>query len=203
MDMMGKDFTYRDKIPVVVLGATGSVGQRFVELLTNHLWFELVGVAASERSVGKCYRDAVNWLMPTPLDETIGALQVQPCEPGMKGAIVFSALDSSIAGEVETRFADAGYIVVSNASNHRMDVDVPLLIPEVNVDHLALLQQQKFQRGKIVTNPNCCVIGLSMALKPLHELFGIEAVNVVTLQSISGAGYPGVPSLDILDNIIL
>lgn len=200
--MMSYEFQYRDKIPVVILGATGSVGQRFVQLLASHPWFHIIALAASERSVGKTYKEAVNWLMPTLLPEAIGEMRVVACEPDMKGVIAFSGLDSSVAGDVERRFAEAGFVVVSNSSNHRMASDVPLLIPEVNSSHLELLKQQKFPQGKIVTNPNCTVIGLAMALKPLQDAFGIEAVHVVTMQAVSGAGYPGVASLDILDNVI-
>lgn len=190
------------KIPVGILGATGSVGQRFVQLLLDHPWFEIAALAASERSVGKAYREAVNWLLPTPLPEAIGKMKVLPCTANLPCEIVFSALDASVAGEIETEFAQAGYIVHSNARNHRMRPDVPLLVPEVNSDHLALLSEQKYPKGRIITNGNCSVIGLSVALKPLLDAFGLEAVHVVTLQAISGAGYPGVASLDIIDNVI-
>lgn len=190
------------KIPVAILGATGSVGQRFIELLIDHPWFEIASLAASERSAGKPYREAAHWLMSTPLPENIGSLVLEPCEPGLRGSLVLSALDSSVAGPIETRFAEAGYIVVSNARNHRMQSDVPLLIPEVNSAHLDLLSMQKFSKGKIITNPNCSAIGLCLALKPLHDLFGLEAVHVVTMQAVSGAGYPGVASIDIMDNVI-
>ncbi len=200
--MMGTDFHFRDKVPVAVLGATGSVGQQFVNMLARHPWFEIVALAASDRSAGKPYREAVNWLLADPLPEAIGNMQVQPCLPKLSCRIVFSGLDSSVAGEVETQFAEAGYTVLSNARNHRMDPDVPLLIPEVNPDHLALCDQQKFGKGKIVTNPNCSTIGICLALKPLLDQFGLQAVHAVTLQAISGAGYPGVASLDILDNVI-
>lgn len=200
--MLGSALHFRDRIPVAILGATGSVGQRFVELLSRHPWFEVVAVAASERSVGKSYRHAVNWMMATPLPKEIGNLEIQACNPTIPGFIAFSALDATIAGEVETSFAEAGYFVVSNARNHRMAVDVPLLIPEVNGAHLDLLKKQKFTRGKIATNPNCSAIGLTIALKPLDDLFGLEAVHVVTMQAISGAGYPGVSSMDIMDNVV-
>lgn len=192
----------RKKIKVGILGATGSVGQRFVELLANHPWFELSAVAASERSVGKPYREAVNWLMSSPMPSAIASMEVQPCTPNLDCEYVFSALDSSVAGEIELDFAKAGYIVHSNARNHRMGKDVPLLVPEVNSGHLELLKFQPFATGKIITNPNCSTIGLTLALKPLQDLFGIESVHVVTLQAISGAGYPGVASLDIIDNVI-
>ncbi len=200
---MHKDFNYRDKIPVAVLGATGNVGQKFVELLASHPWFELTAVAASDKSVGRPYREAVNWIMSTPLPKEIGDLQVQACKPGLPAQLIFSALDSSVAGEIEIQFAQAGNVVLSNASNHRQDADVPLLVPEVNSDHLQLLDQiKKEHKGCIVTNPNCVVVALVMALKPLVQNFGVEAMRVVTMQAVSGAGYPGVPSLDILDNVI-
>ncbi len=164
---MGSEFQFRDKIPVVVLGATGSVGQKFVELLVHHPWFDLVAVAASDRSSGKCYGEAVNWLMPTPLPESIAKMTVQKCQPDVPGMIAFSALDASVAGEIETQFAQAGYLVVSNSGSHRMDPDVPLLVPEVNAQHLALIRTQPFPKGKIITNPNCSVVGLTLSLKPL------------------------------------
>jgi aspartate-semialdehyde dehydrogenase len=191
-----------NKIPVGVLGATGSVGQKFIELLSNHPWFEITELAASERSAGKKYKDAVNWFSSSPLPESAAGLMVKNCEPGLKCKVVFSGLDSSIAGGVEQTFAEAGYIVVSNSKNHRMDKEVPLLVPEINGEHLDLVKQQKFNGGCIVTNPNCSTIGLVLALKPLHDNFGIESVNVVTMQALSGAGYPGVSGLDTIDNVI-
>ena len=190
-----------NKIPVAVLGATGSVGQKFIELLNNHPWFEVAEVAASERSAGKKYKEAVNWILSFPLPENVGNLIVKDCVPNLTSKITFSGLDSSVAGEIETQFAEEGYYVISNSKNHRMDDDVPLLIPEINPDHLELVKEQEY-KGLIVTNPNCSVIGLAIALKPLHDNFGIDAVNVVTMQAVSGAGYPGVSSLDIIDNII-
>lgn len=190
------------KIPVSVLGATGSVGQKFIELLSDHPWFEVAEVAASEKSAGKKYKDAVNWLLASSIPDTVSDLVVKPCEPNLKSKLVFSGLDSSVAGEVETAFANSGYIVVSNSKNHRMDKDVPLLVPEVNGDHLELIKIQTYNGGCIVTNPNCSVIGLVIALKPLLDNFGLEAVNVVTMQALSGAGYPGVASLDCIDNVI-
>lgn len=198
---MGSNFQFRDKIRVGILGATGTVGQKFVQLLSNHPWFEIAALGASERSVGKAYKDAVNWLMPTPLPSHVADKTVMACETNLDCPIVFSGLDSRVAGERESAFAEAGYLVISNSKNHRMDPDVPLLIPEVNPSHTRLLSTQK-TKGKIVTNPNCSVIGLVLALKPLLDRFGLESVNVVTMQAISGAGYPGVVSLDILDNII-
>ena len=200
--MMGSDFHFREKVPVGILGATGAVGQKFIQMLAHHPWFEIHALAASERSVGKTYREAVNWLMSTPLPSAIAEMSIQPCTPDLPCKVVFSGLDSSIAGETETRFAEAGYYVISNSKNHRMDADVPLLIPEVNASHLELLSVQPFAKGRIVTNPNCSAIGLTLALKPLLDHFGLEAVHVVTFQAISGAGFPGVSSLDILDNVI-
>lgn len=190
------------KIPVGILGATGMVGQKFVELLSAHPWFEIVALAASERSLGKKYGDAMKWAMPTPLPEQIAEMPVVPCTPNLPCRLVFSGLDSSVAGEIEKSFAMAGYKVISNSSNHRMDPDVPLLIPEINGDHLKLASHQGFGEGAIITNPNCSVVGVCMALKPLLDQWGVEAVNVVTLQALSGAGYPGIPSMDILDNVI-
>lgn len=200
--MMGSDHHFRDKVPVAILGATGSVGQRFVELLATHPWFEIVYVAASERSAGKRYGEVVNWLMPTPIPAHIANMIIMPCVPDMSCPLIFSGLDSSVAGDIETEFASAGYIVVSNARNHRMQPDVPLLIPEVNASHLDLLKLQKFPKGKIITNPNCSTIGLSLALKPIHDAFGIKSAHVVTMQAVSGAGYPGISSIDIMDNVI-
>ncbi len=187
------------KIPVAILGATGSVGQKFIELLSNHPWFEITELAASEKSVGKKYKDATKWVMSNILKDEIGNLEVKNCVPNLKSKLVFSALDSSVAGEIETDFANNGYFVISNSKNHRFDEDVPLLIPEVNPEHLELV---KNKNGAIVTNPNCSTIGMVLALKPLHDAFGIETVNVVTMQAVSGGGYPGVPSMDIIDNII-
>jgi len=190
------------KIKVAVLGATGSVGQKFIQLLENHPFFELAELGASDRSAGKKYKDAVNWFMDTPIPAGVKDLVVKNCEPPLESRIVFSGLDSSVAGEIETAFAKAGYIVVSNSRNHRFDPDVPLLIPEVNGDHLQLLRVQNYDGGAIVTNPNCSTIGMVMALKPLHDRFGVKKVNVVTMQALSGAGYPGVPGLDSTDNVI-
>lgn len=190
------------KISVGILGATGMVGQKFVELLSTHPWFEIVALAASDRSVGKRYGDAMRWSMATSLSQKISDMPVVPCQPNLPCKVVFSGLDSSVAGEIEEQFAKAGYQVISNSRNHRMDPDVPLLIPEINGDHLKLLKHQRFGKGTIVTNPNCSVIGIAMALKPLADKWGIERANIVTLQALSGAGYPGVPSMDILDNVI-
>jgi aspartate-semialdehyde dehydrogenase len=192
----------QEKIPVAVLGATGSVGQKFIELLSNHPWFEITELCASDKSAGKKYRDAVDWFLSSPLPKSVEEIVVQKCEPTLKSKVVFSGLDSSVAGEVETEFAKAGYKVISNSKNHRMDDDVPLLIPEVNPDHLELVKMQNYGDGCIVTNPNCSVIGLVIALKPLLDNFGLEAVNVVTMQAISGAGHPRVANLDMEDNVV-
>jgi aspartate-semialdehyde dehydrogenase len=195
----------REKIKAGVLGATGAVGQKFVQLLENHPWFELAEVAASERSAGKTYGEATRWFQNTPLPERVRRLTVKPCRPELDCRIVFSGLDASVAGEVETELAAAGYAVFSNARNHRLDDDVPLVIPELNADHLQLIALQQKKRGGsgfIVTNSNCSTMFLAMALGPLHQAFGVEKVFVATMQAISGAGYPGVASLDILGNVI-
>lgn len=190
------------KIAVAILGATGMVGQKFVELLSDHPWFEIVALAASERSQGKTYDTAMRWMMSSPLSPEYAKMIVQPCIPNLPCKIVFSGLDSDVAGSIEENFAKSGYIVISNSRNHRMDPHVPLIIPEVNGDHLKLLKQQQFNPGMIVTNPNCSVIGFAMALKPLVDRWGIEKAQITTMQAVSGAGYPGVSSFDILDNVI-
>jgi len=191
-----------EKIPVAILGATGSVGQKFIELLSDHPWFEIAELCASDKSADKKYKDVVDWFLPSLFPENVGEIVVQKCEPVLKSKVVFSGLDSGVAGKIETDFAKAGYKVISNSKNHRMDDDVPLLIPEVNPDHLELIKGQHYGEGCIVTNPNCSVIGLVIALKPLLDNFGLEAVNVVTMQAISGAGHPRVVKLDIEDNVI-
>ncbi|MGB6596428.1 MAG: aspartate-semialdehyde dehydrogenase [Candidatus Acidiferrum sp.] len=189
-----------------VLGATGLVGQRLVKLLAGHPWFELTEVAASERSSGKSYAEAVRWHLDGPIPEAARSLVVKSLDPSLDCDFVFSALDSSVAGGAEEDFARAGYPVVSNSKNHRMDPHVPLLIPEVNAAHLeAIPVQQKnrgYDTGFIVTNPNCSTAGLVLVLKPLAEAFGLEKVFVVTMQAVSGAGYPGVASMDIHANVI-
>lgn len=194
---------------VGILGATGMVGQRFIQLLSNHPWFEIAWLAASDRSAGKTYGEACKWKLDTPLPKHIAAMTVEPNVPeGAKGElpkIIFAALDADIARELEPKFAAAGCAVISNSSAFRMVADVPLVVPEVNADHLALLETQQWRRqsgGYIVTNPNCSAIGLVLALKPLEERFGIEGLFVSTMQAISGAGYPGVASLDILGNVV-
>ncbi len=193
------------KIPVAILGATGAVGQAFIRHLAGHPWFEIAEVAASERSAGRPYREAARWLEGV-LPDDVAALTVQACSPSqVTSPIVFSALDSGVAGEVEAEFARAGRLVLSNAKNYRMEADVPLVIPEVNGDHLGLLATQQAVRGwsgAIVTNANCAVTVIAAALAPLHELYTVQKVVAVTMQAISGAGYPGVPSLDILGNVI-
>ena len=192
------------KIPVGILGATGAVGQRFVQLLSDHPWFEISDVAASDRSAGKPYGQACTWRLPGAPPARVGALIVQTTEGPFQAKLLFSGLDSSVAGGVESALAAKGYAIVSNSSNHRMDADVPLLIPEINPDHLAAIevQKKKTRGGYIVTNPNCSVVGLAMALAPFQKAIGIESVAVVTLQALSGAGYPGVASLDVADNVV-
>jgi aspartate-semialdehyde dehydrogenase len=196
----------RKKWKAGVLGATGVVGQRLVQLLHGHPWFELTEVAASERSSGKSYAQATQWHQDGPIPAIAGDLVVKGLEPTLDCDFLFSALDSSVAGPAEEDFARAGYPVVSNSRNHRMDPDVPLLIPEVNAAHVdAIPLQQKlrgYDTGFIVTNPNCSTAGLVLVLKPLADAFGLEKIFVVTLQAISGAGYPGVPSMDIQANVV-
>lgn len=190
------------RIPVAVLGATGTVGQRFVALLADHPWFELVAVAASARSAGRPYGEAARWILSEPCPPAAAALPVRACDETFDVPLVFSALDASVAGELEVAHARAGALVVSNAKSHRMAPDVPLLVPEVNPGHLDLLDVQSFGRGGIVTNPNCSTIGLVLALAPLARGFGVSRAMVVTLQALSGAGVPGVSSLAAIDNLI-
>jgi len=194
-----------EKIPVSILGATGTVGQKFVRLLADHPWFEIAAVAASSASAGKRYGDVVRWREPMPLPDRVAYLMIQECVPPLAGPIAFSALDADVAGPIEQAFARAGAWVVTNARNHRMDADVPLLVPEANADHLALVDRQRESRGwsgAILANPNCSTAGLVLALAPLHRAFGIEKLFVSTMQAVSGAGYPGVASLDIVGNVI-
>ncbi len=192
-------------IEVGILGATGMVGQQFIALLAAHPWFKVTWLGASERSAGKLFRDAAAWRLPSPLPDAVAALTVENAAAGAGKApkLVFSGLDSSVAGEIEGAFAQNGHVIVSNSRNYRMEADVPLLIPEVNADHLALLKEQKARgwTGRIVTNPNCVVIVYAMALAPLRQ-FGLQRSIITSLQAISGAGYPGVPSWDILGNVI-
>jgi aspartate-semialdehyde dehydrogenase len=195
----------RTRIPVAVLGATGSVGQRFIQLLEHHPWFRLHEVVASERSAGKPYGEAASWRLETPLPDSAARLEVRALGEELESTLVFSGLDSSVAGEAEDLYADRGCAVVSNSKNHRMDPDVPLLIPEVNCEHLDALEVQKTRRGGkgyIVTNPNCSTIGLALAIAPIERQHGIEKMHVATMQAISGAGYSGVASYAILDNVI-
>jgi aspartate-semialdehyde dehydrogenase len=191
-------------IEVGILGATGMVGQQFIALLANHPWFKVAWLGASERSAGKAYRDATAWRLSSPLSDHVARQQVNAAAPKGAPQLVFSGLDSSVAGEIEGAFAAAGHIIVSNARNYRMEATVPLLVPEVNADHLGLLDAQgaaKGWKGCIVTNPNCAVVVLAMALAPLRQ-FGLTKAMITTLQAISGAGYPGVASWDILGNVI-
>jgi aspartate-semialdehyde dehydrogenase len=193
------------KIPVGILGATGVVGQRFIQMLENHPWFEVAWLAASDRSEGKIYSEAAHWRLKTTLPACVAGMRVSPAVPEAAPKVIFAALDASIAAELEPRFAEAGCAVVSNSSALRMQKDVPLVIPEVNPDHIQLLETQSWRKksgGFVVTNPNCSAIGLVLALAPLDRAFGLETVMATTMQAISGAGYPGVASLDILGNVI-
>jgi aspartate-semialdehyde dehydrogenase len=197
--------TRTERIPVAVLGATGSVGQRFVQLLEDHPWFRLHEVVASERSAGKTYGDAASWLLDTLLPDSAASLVVKDLGSELESKLLFSGLDSSVAGEAEELYAKRGCVVVSNSRNHRMGEDVPLLIPEINADHLAAIERQRARRGGdgyIVTNPNCSTIGLAMAIAPLERKWGIDQLHTTTMQAISGAGYAGVSSFAILDNVI-
>ena len=192
------------QIEVGILGATGMVGQQFIALLANHPWFRVAWLGASQRSEGKPYREATSWRLPVPLPDAVASMVVDSATPSRAPALVFSGLDSSVAGDIEGAFAQAGHTIVSNSRNFRMEQDVPLLIPEVNGDHLALLDAQAVARswsGRIVTNPNCAAVVLAMALAPLRQ-FGLRSATITTLQAISGAGYPGVASWDILGNVI-
>lgn len=190
------------RIPVALLGATGSVGQRMALLLSRHPWFDLRVLAASERSAGKKYKDAVHWVIPGELPEKIREQRVLACDPVKGSSVVFSALDSSVAGPIEDAWARKGHFVISNAQNHRMDPVTPLIIPEVNPGHLESLKLQDYGRGGIVTNPNCVVSGIALALKPVIDAFGLESLHVVTMQALSGAGLPGVPAIEAVGNII-
>ncbi len=194
-----------NRIPVGVLGATGTVGQRFIQLLADHPLFEVTVLAASGRSAGQRYADACHWLLPTPMPDGIGDIVVQSIEPGLDCRLVFSALPSDVAEPLEKSFARAGYAICSNASPHRMAPYAPLLIPEVNADHTALIETQRREQdweGLIATSANCSATQLALALKPLQDAFGLRRVSVVTMQAVSGAGYPGVPSLDIVGNVV-
>jgi aspartate-semialdehyde dehydrogenase len=193
------------KLPIGILGATGVVGQRFIQALEHHPWFEVVWLAASDRSEGKTYAEATRWKLKTPIPPAIGRMTVSPASPEGAPKIIFAALDSSIAAELEPRFAQAGCFVVTNSSALRMHPQVPLVIPEVNAGHIQMIASQSWRKqsgGFVVTNPNCSAIGLVLALAPLQKAFGLETVMAVTMQAVSGAGYPGVASLDILGNVI-
>ena len=195
----------KSKVPVGILGATGMVGQRYIQLLEDHPWFEIVWIAASDRSSGKPYGEAAKWRLDTPLPERIAKMVVSPAEPEGAPKVIFASVDAAIAREMEPKFAEAGCAVISNSSAFRMTPNVPLIIPEVNAGHLHLIEEQPVRKqsgGYIVTNPNCSTIGLVMALKPIEERFGIETIFVTTMQAVSGAGYPGVASMDILDNVV-
>jgi aspartate-semialdehyde dehydrogenase len=193
------------KLPVGILGATGVVGQRFIQMLEGHPWFEVAWLAASDRSEGRPYAEAARWRLKTAIPANVAGMTVTAAQPDGAPKIIFAALDASIACELEPKFAAAGCAVVSNSSALRMQADVPLVIPEVNGDHIRLIDKQSWRSqsgGYVITNPNCCAIGLALALAPLHRAFTLETVMAVTMQAVSGAGYPGVPSLDILGNVI-
>ncbi len=193
------------KIKVAILAATGSVGQRFVQLLDNHPWFQVVALTGSDRTVGQTYAEGCRWALPEPMPDYAKDMKIVPTEPGLDASLCFSALPADAARDVEPAFARAGHGIASNASAHRMWPDVPLLIPEVNPDHTALIKAQQRQRGWsgfITTNPNCTITGVTIALRPLLDAFGLQRLFVVSMQALSGAGYPGVASLDILDNVI-
>ena len=193
------------KVRVAVLGATGTVGQRFIQLLDGHPWFEVAALMGSERSAGRSYAEATRWVLDTPMPAAVRDLTILGNEASLDTPLVFSALPSKTAGEIEMRLARAGHVVCSNASDHRMEADVPLLIPEVNPEHLELIAVQRRRRGwsgAIVTNPNCTATGPTMALRPLHDAFGVTKLLLVSMQALSGAGYPGVPSYDAIDNVV-
>jgi aspartate-semialdehyde dehydrogenase len=194
-----------EKIPVAILGATGTVGQKFVRLLADHPWFEIAAVAASTSSAGRRYAEATRWREPVILPASVGSMIVRECVSPLPGRIVFSALDAEVAGPIEQEFAEAGAYVVTNTRTHRMELDVPLMIPEANADHLSLIDRQHRERGwkgAILANPNCSTAALALALLPLHRAFRVERLFVSTMQAVSGAGYPGVASLDIVGNVI-
>jgi aspartate-semialdehyde dehydrogenase len=193
------------KVKVAILGATGAVGQRFVQLLEGHPWFEVTALTGSDRTVGQAYGAGCRWLLPTPMPAYARDMVVVPTEPGFEAALAFSALPTDMARIAEPKLAAAGYAVCSNASAYRMAPDVPLIIPMVNPEHTALIARQKEQRGWtgfILTNPNCTSTGVTVALKALQDRYGLKRVFAVSLQALSGAGYPGVPSLDIIDNVV-
>jgi aspartate-semialdehyde dehydrogenase len=193
-----------NRIPVGILGATGMVGQHFVRFLQNHPWFEIAWLGASDRSAGKPYREATSWRLDGAMPTSVQHIPVEECKRGHAPNLLFSAMDASVATEIEREFAQAGHVIVSNSRNHRMESDVPLLIPEINPDHLKIIpfqQRKRGWKGQIATNPNCSTMVLAMALAPLKQ-FGITRVIATTMQAISGAGYPGVASMDINANVI-
>src|SRR5439155_1591637 len=195
-----------EKFKVGILGATGTVGQRFIQLLEGHPQFEVSALAASDRSAGKTYAEACAWRLPGEMPERVKQIVIKAPAPPLDCDFVFSSLPGDVANDAEESFARAGYPTITNSSSHRMDSDVPLLIPEVNHEHLALIDAQRaargYDRGFIVTNPNCSTIVIAMALAPLHASFGVESCVATTMQAISGAGYPGVASMDINDNVL-
>ncbi|MCF7949951.1 MAG: aspartate-semialdehyde dehydrogenase [Spirochaetia bacterium] len=190
-----------ERIPVAILGATGTVGQKFITLLQEHPYFTIQELVASPRNEGKTYREACAWKQNTSMPSEIASMKLKTTATPLTSTILFSGLDSSVAGEVESSYADQGHIIISNSKNHRMDPTVPLVIPEINPDHFALLADQRW-KGAVITNSNCSTMFLAMALAPIEETFGITAVQVSTMQAISGSGYPGVPSYDIIGNVI-
>jgi len=193
------------KLPVAILGATGTVGQRFIQLLDNHPFFEIAALTGSERSAGRSYAEAARWVLDTPMPAAVREMRILGEDDPIHAPLIFSALPSKTAGELEAKLAAAGHIVCTNAGDHRMDPDVPLLIPEVNPEHLELVAVQRRRRGwggAIVANPNCTATPATMALRPLLDAFGVERVMAVSMQALSGAGYPGVPSYDAIDNVI-
>ena len=195
----------KNKLPIGILGATGMVGQRYIQLLENHPWFEVAWLAASDRSSGKPYGEAAKWRLDTPLPERIARMTVAAAEPEGAPKIIFASIDAAYASELEPRFAAAGCAVVSNSSAFRMAPNVPLVLPEVNADHLHLIEGQSWRKesgGYIVTNSNCTVMGPVLALKPIADRFGIEQIFATSMQAVSGAGYPGVASMDIFDNVV-
>ncbi len=198
--------TEKRKRRVGILGATGTVGQRLIHMLRDHPDFEVTALAASDRSEGKRFIEVCNWKLPYEMPESVKEIRVYPCKPPLDCDVVIASLPSDIALESEAAFAAAGYPVISNSSAFRMHEDVPLVVPEINPDHLDLIPAQRknrgFDRGYLVTNPNCTTIGLVMALAPLDQAFGLEGVMMTSMQAISGAGYPGVASMDIIDNVM-
>lgn len=189
------------KTPVAVLGATGTVGQKFIVLLKDHPYFEIKELVASERSAGKGYAQVCSWKQDEDIPDSVRDITVKSTDEPLESKILFSGLDSSVAGPVEEAYAEAGHVVISNSKNHRMDRDVPLVIPEINHQHLELTKKQSF-KGSIITNSNCSTMFLAMVLAPIHRAFGVELVQVTTMQAVTGAGYPGVASIDILGNVV-